>query len=101
MIFLRVVVVALTVLVSATWATPRTVTLSVPGMTCAACPITIKAALNKVPGVTRVDMIYEVLDALVIFDDAKTNADALVKATTAAGYPSTVKLPRKNRRDAR
>ena len=25
----------------------------------------------------------------------------LVRATTAAGYPSTVKLPRKSRRDAR
>jgi len=28
---------------------------------------------------------------VVTFDDAKTNAVALTKATTNAGYPSTVK----------
>jgi mercuric transport protein len=33
------------------WAATQTVTLSVTGMTCAACPITIKKALNKVEGV--------------------------------------------------
>ena len=36
----------------------QTVTLSVPGMTCAACPITVKAALNKVDGVSQVDVSY-------------------------------------------
>lgn len=34
------------------WAAMQTVTLSVPDMTCAACPITVKAALNKVDGVS-------------------------------------------------
>ena len=29
------------------WAATKTVTLSVPGMTCAACPITVKKALTK------------------------------------------------------
>ena len=28
-------------------------------------------------------------DAVVTFDDAKTNVQALIKATTDAGYPST------------
>ena len=32
---------------------PQTVTLSVPGMTCAACPITVKKALSKVEGVDQ------------------------------------------------
>ncbi|HJV53729.1 MAG TPA: cation transporter, partial [Noviherbaspirillum sp.] len=31
----------------------RTVSLNVPTMDCATCPITIKAALLKVPGVSR------------------------------------------------
>ena len=35
------------------WAATKTVTLSVPGMTCAACPITVKKALTKVDGVQR------------------------------------------------
>ncbi|MDP1491778.1 cation transporter, partial [Klebsiella pneumoniae] len=37
------------------WAAVQTVTLSVPGMTCAACPITVKKAISKVEGVSKVD----------------------------------------------
>lgn len=92
--FLRSAAIGLMVLMTAAWATPKTITLSVPGMTCATCPITIKAALKKVPGVTAVTVSYETLEAVVTFDDAKTNTDALLKATTDAGYPSTVKPAR-------
>jgi mercuric ion binding protein len=35
-----------------------------------------------------VDVRFEKKQVLVTFDDAKTNTDALVKATTNAGYPS-------------
>ena len=67
----------------------QTVTLSVPGMTCAACPITVKAALNKVDGVARVDVSYPDREAVVTFDDTRTSVEALTQATTNAGYPST------------
>jgi len=80
-------VVALIVTAPA-WASPKTVTLNVSGMTCAACPITVKKALEKVPGVSSVHVRFEKKQVLVTFDDAKTNTDALVKATTNAGYPS-------------
>jgi len=70
------------------WAATKTVTLSVPGMTCPACPITVKKALNNVQGVSRVDVNYEKKQAVVTFDDAKTDTKELVKATTDAGYPS-------------
>lgn len=73
------------------WAANRTVTLSVPGMTCAACPITVKKALARVDGVQQVKVSYEKLEAVVTFDDAKTNLDALTQATRNAGYPATVK----------
>lgn len=73
------------------WAAPQTVTLSVPGMTCSACPLTVKLALNKVPGVSKTDVSFEKLQAVVSFDDAKTNLQALTKATADAGYPSTAK----------
>ena len=72
-------------------AAPQTVTLSVPGMTCSACPITVKAALNRVEGVTSVDVRYEERDATVTFDDEKTTVEALTQAATNAGYPSTLK----------
>ena len=80
--------VAMLVLTAPAWASPKTVTLNVSGMTCAACPVTVKKALEKVPGVSKVDVRYEKKQVLVTFDDAKTNTDALVKATTNAGYPS-------------
>ena len=66
-------------------ASQKTVTLSVPGMTCSACPITVKAALKRVDGVSSVQVRYEERDATVTFDDEKT------EATTNAGYPSTLK----------
>ena len=81
-------VIAPLVLVAPAWASPKTVTLNVSGMTCPACPITVKKALEKVPGVSKVDVRFEKKQVLVTFDDAKTNTDALVKATTNAGYPS-------------
>ena len=72
------------------WAATQTVTLSVTGMTCAACPITIKKALNKVDGVENIEVSLEKKEALVTFDDAKTTVEALLEATTNAGYPSAV-----------
>ncbi len=81
-------VFALLVLVAPAWASPQTVTLNVSGMTCPACPITVKKALEKVPGVSKIEVRFEKKQVLVTFDDAKTNTDALVKATTNAGYPS-------------
>jgi len=73
------------------WAATKTVTLSAPGMTCAACPITVKTALSRVAGVERAQVSFEKREAVVTFDDAKTTVEALTKATAGAGYPSTVK----------
>ncbi|MGE5650974.1 mercury resistance system periplasmic binding protein MerP [Noviherbaspirillum sp. UKPF54] len=72
-------------------ATSRTVSLNVPTMDCATCPITIKAALLKVPGVTQAKVSYERREAVVVFDDSKTGVDELKKATSDAGYPSMLK----------
>ena len=76
---------------SPAWAATKTVTLAVPGMTCAACPITVKTALAKVVGVERTDVSFEKREAVITYDDAKTTVAALTKATADAGYPSTVK----------
>lgn len=73
------------------WAAVQTVTLAVPGMTCPVCPITVKKALQKVTGVTQIEVSYEKKEAVVTFDDAKTTAESLTRATAGAGYPSTVK----------
>jgi mercuric ion binding protein len=55
------------------------------------CPITVKKALTKVDGVSRAEVSYEDKEAMVTFDDEKTSADALIEATTNAGFPSTIK----------
>lgn len=80
----------LPLLTTPAWAASQTVTLAVPGMSCPVCPITVKKALSKVGGVTRVDASLEQRQAVVTFDDVKTNIAALTQATEAAGYPSSV-----------
>ncbi len=78
-------------LATPTWAATSTVTLAVPGMTCAACPITVKMAITKVEGVQKVNVSYEKRTAVVTFDDTKASIQQLTKATEDAGYPSSVK----------
>ncbi|WP_345797220.1 mercury resistance system periplasmic binding protein MerP [Castellaniella sp. MT123] len=82
---------ALVAVVTPVWAATQTVTLSVPGMTCAACPITVKKAISKVDGVSKTDVNFDKREAVVTFDDAKTSVQKLTKATEDAGYPSSVK----------
>lgn len=72
-------------------AAPQTATLSVPGMYCASCPLTVKMALSRVEGVRRIQVSYERREAVVAFDDARTSIQALTKASAEAGYPATIK----------
>lgn len=69
-------------------ATTKTVSLAVENMSCATCPITVRKALEKVPGVTKVKVDFDTKTATVTFDPAKADVEALTKATTEAGYPS-------------
>jgi len=69
----------------------KTVTLEVPGMTCNLCPVTIRKALEKVPGVSKAQADFDSKTATVTFDPDKTTAEALLKATANAGYPATLK----------
>ncbi|MHB1023106.1 MAG: mercury resistance system periplasmic binding protein MerP [Acidobacteriaceae bacterium] len=86
----RIVIVAMAAALFTTplWAATETTTLKVSGMTCSACPITVKKALQRVPGVSKIDVNYPQREVVVTFDDAKTNQAALVKATSDVGFPS-------------
>ncbi|MDA8328050.1 MAG: mercury resistance system periplasmic binding protein MerP [Betaproteobacteria bacterium] len=77
------------------FAAERTVTLSAPGMHCAVCPITVRNALKKVPGVSKVNVSLEKKEAVVTFDDTRTNIQTLEHATLEAGYASTIETPNK------
>lgn len=69
--------------------TPNTVTLDVKNMTCATCPITVKMALEKTPGVTKAQVDFAKKTAVVSFDADVASVGKLVDATTNAGFPST------------
>lgn len=73
---------------STAFAAEKTVTLAVKNMYCAACPHTVKASLEAVPGVAKVAVSYKDKTAVVIYDDTKADVKALTTATTLAGYPS-------------
>ncbi|MEO7549389.1 MAG: mercury resistance system periplasmic binding protein MerP [Ramlibacter sp.] len=72
-------------------ATPQTAVLDVRNMTCELCPLTVKKSLQKVPGVTQAQIDFSKKTATVAFDADRTTAAVLVKATTDAGYPSTLR----------
>ncbi|MFB6098955.1 MAG: mercuric transporter MerT family protein [Salinibacter sp.] len=76
---------------SSTPASFRQVVLTVDGMTCKACPITVRKALKDVDGVYKVKATYKPPEALVRFDPAKTSIKALTRATKKAGFPSSLK----------
>ncbi len=91
----RPIVLSCVLALVATWVQaggPDTVTLDVRGMTCPTCPLTVKVALKKQPGVADVKVDYRSKTAEVTFDPGKVSAERLAKAVTEAGFPAT---PRK------
>ncbi len=78
------------------FAAVQTVTLAVPSMdNCEICPITVRKALEKVPGVSRVSVSFKNREAVVTYDNAKTAIQTLEHATFEAGYASTVETSNK------
>ena len=71
--------------------TPKTVTLDVKNMTCELCPVTVKKALEKTPGVTKAQIDFAKKTVVVNFDGDVVNVAKLTDATTNAGYPSTAR----------
>jgi periplasmic mercuric ion binding protein len=87
----KLLIAALAVLAfAALAATPETVTLDVKNMTCELCPITVKKSLEKVSGVSVVKVNFDCKTATVTYDPDKAQPESLTRATTNAGYPSTV-----------
>lgn len=90
-LIMMLVMSVLMIPLSANAAENNTVTLDVPGMTCEICPITIKKALTKVPGVIAVKSDFDKKTTTVTFNPEKTDIKTITKATANAGYPSSVK----------
>ena len=71
-------------------AAEQSVTLSVDKMFCATCPLTVRAAIQKVPGVTSVKVDFKTKSAVVTFDASMTTPEAVAAASTEVGYPAHV-----------
>ena len=66
----------------------RTATFAIGKMTCASCPITVKAAMSRVSGVSSVSIDFAAKSATVTFDPARANLAEIAAASTNAGYPA-------------
>jgi len=69
--------------------------LNVPGMTCPSCPFTVQKALKNLDGVFKAQADLQKKKAVVLYDPAKVSAAQIIKATTNAGYPSSVIIKKK------
>ncbi|MBO6950062.1 MAG: cation transporter [Rhodospirillales bacterium] len=71
-------------------AAAQTATFSIENMTCALCPVTVKKAMEGVPGVKSVTVDFDTKTAIVVFDPSITTSDAIAAASTNVGYPASV-----------
>jgi mercuric ion binding protein len=72
---------------------PKRVVLDVPSMNCSLCPISVKKALERVPGVLEAKADLATKSAKVTFDPDRASPQALARAVTDAGYPASVRKP--------
>jgi mercuric ion binding protein len=74
-------------------ADPRTATLDVPSMFCALCQISVRRALERLPGVIEAKADNNAKRAEVTYDPDKVSADDLAAALSKSGFPATVRTP--------
>ena len=84
------IIVACLLLASSALAAEQTVRMRVENMTCAACPIAVRTAMERVPGVKKVKVDLESKTATIVFDDAQASVDNIAEASRLAGFPASV-----------
>lgn len=65
-------------------------TLSVEGMTCASCTVTVRMVLKKLDGVKDAEVKLDEKRAVVRYDPAKVTPLQLAEAVSGAGYRANV-----------
>lgn len=65
-------------------------TFDIDKMTCAGCRYIVKQSMNSVEGVQDVEVSYKQRQAVVTYDDALTDPQAIAAASAANGYPATM-----------
>lgn len=69
----------------------REVVLSIPGMNCPMCPITVRRALSGIDGVYEAEADLETRQVRAVFDPARTDVDALIAAVENSGFSASLK----------
>ena len=72
---------------------PKRVVLEVPGMNCSLCPISVKKALERMPGVLEAKADLATKSAEATFDPDRASPEALARAVSNAGYPASIRKP--------
>lgn len=70
----------------------RKVTVSVQGMTCAACQSRVQRVLENEPGVVDASVQLMLKQAMITYDPAVTSEMSLVDAISGTGYEATLPL---------
>ena len=70
--------------------------MEVKNMTCVSCVVGVKKSLTRLNGIKEAKVTLEPPEAVVIFDPVKVKVEDLIKATTNAGYPSSIKQRKGN-----
>ena len=69
----------------------RKIEFTISGMTCASCGEHVNSEVNKLSGIISSEASYESRNAMVKFDDSKTNIDEIENAINGTGYVVTDK----------
>lgn len=69
----------------------REIEFTISGMTCASCGEHVNSEVNKLSGIISSEASYENRNAVVKFDDSKTNSDEIENAINGTGYVVTDK----------
>lgn len=86
-------VVLVTVAAPALAGEPKTAVFDVPSMFCSLCPVTVRKALMRVPGVLEAKADLATKRAEAKYDPDKVSAESLAKAVSDAGFPATLRQP--------
>ena len=74
-------------------AEPKSAVLQVEGMNCSLCPVTVRKALERLPGVIEARVEYKEKRAQAKYDPGRTSPEALAKAVSDSGFPAKPAKP--------
>jgi mercuric ion binding protein len=72
---------------------PKRVVLDIPSMDYLLCPISVKKALEHMPGVLDAKADLATKRAEATYDPDRVSPEALAKAVTDARYPASIRKP--------